>query len=125
MARFLCPKCEQGTLTIGECLEISPDGRWDELTLQLISCPCGFSGVAIYEESRRGALDSESWNHTGYEYEGTESLKAQIKACPTPREHRCDCPSHEALGAQDERGFWTRPKGLSYKTAFSLKRAVK
>ena len=54
---FLCPDCSAKSLIIAMRLELAPDSRWDEITLQTIACAsCGFRGVAVYRESRRGAL---------------------------------------------------------------------
>ena len=75
---LLCPKCLDYSLNIEDKLELPPDSRSDEITLQIIKCKkCSFEGVAVYEESRRGNLDDYSYNHTGYELP-TSSLN-QIK----------------------------------------------
>ncbi len=64
---FQCPECSTKTLKITHKLELPPDSRSDEITLQIIECSgCGFGGIAVYEESRRGALDDDSFDHTGY-----------------------------------------------------------
>ena len=64
---FLCPKCLDYSLNIVEKLELPPDSRSDEITLQIIKCEkCSFEGVAVYEEARRGNLDDYTFNHTGY-----------------------------------------------------------
>lgn len=62
---FKCPRCREQTLLIAESAELGPDDVSDERSLQLITCPCGFVGTALYEESRRGA--GESFRHRGYE----------------------------------------------------------
>ena len=60
---FVCPRCgKPGTLGITHAIELpatlSPGS--DELALQLLACAaCGLHAVAVYEESRRGALDRE------------------------------------------------------------------
>lgn len=57
----------QKTLKTTHSLELGPDHRSDERTLQTIECSnCSFKGIAVYEESRRGSFDSESWHHDGY-----------------------------------------------------------
>lgn len=123
MAKFVCRACSRPTLEIRESLEVPADARWDELSLQTLSCSaCGFTGVAIYEESRRGALDSEIWNHTGFSFEQAEALGKKISSCPEPSNRRCTCSVHQELGAQDERGFWLWPKQLDYGTSFAIKR---
>lgn len=64
---FLCPACAGKTLVIEESLDLGADDTYDERALQVVSCgDCGFRGAAMYGESRRGALDSESADHTGY-----------------------------------------------------------
>jgi len=66
---FLCPSCNKPSLEIVRSIELPPDDEWDEITVQTLVCSgaaCGFSGIGIYEESRRGALDSECVRHTGY-----------------------------------------------------------
>jgi len=81
-------------------LELPPDGYSDEITLQVVSCfSCHFRGVAVYEESRHGSLDSESWQHNGYQVsaEALESLVNAIGLCPSPRNTRCECPTHTSI----------------------------
>lgn len=66
---FRCPSCDQPSLEITQSLELPADDQWDEIALQALKCSataCGFTGIAVYEESRRGALDSECVVHTGY-----------------------------------------------------------
>ena len=66
---FLCPSCSRPDLNIIRRIELPPDDQWDEIAVQELACSasgCGFKGIAVYEESRRGALDSECVVHTGY-----------------------------------------------------------
>ncbi len=64
---MICPDCQANPLKITQSLELPSDIRNDEITLQIVHCDeCGFHGLAVYQESRRGALDSESWEHEGY-----------------------------------------------------------
>jgi hypothetical protein len=79
------------------------------VALQLVTCTqCGFSGAAVYEESRRGALDSEAWNHRGYRLSehGLRTLREAMLACPAPRDSGCECATHRTLAARDEAGGW-------------------
>lgn len=83
---FKCPECKHKTLRITQSLELGSDARSDERTIQAIECSgCGFKGIAIYEESRRGSFDSESWNHNGYKVsievfeEVSRAIKGNIK----------------------------------------------
>ena len=111
MARdFVCPKCRQVSLSITHSLELPPDGRSDEITLQLVVCSgCGFEGTAVYEESRRGA--TESWHHDGYRIspENLVKLKQLMGQCPSPGDKLCLCASHRALKQVNVYGMWQRP----------------
>lgn len=61
---FLCPQCKKYTLEIKKTIKAVPGSMDDEKSIQLIACPCGFEGIAVYEESRRGA--ESVFNHDGY-----------------------------------------------------------
>lgn len=77
--------------------------------LQTVKCAgCGFTGLATYLESRRGALDSEIWYHTGYHVsdEVVDMVSKRIRRCTKPRDHRCKCASHKALGKKDAAYRW-------------------
>jgi len=64
---FVCPKCLGASMKITSSIELPPDSRSDEITVQTLKCSkCGFAGLGIYEESRRRRLDSESFHHHGY-----------------------------------------------------------
>ena len=110
---FACPKCDQQkSLEIVQSIELPPDSRSDEITLQVVECGrCGFMAAAVYEESRRGALESECCDHTGYTLSGEaiDALKAAIAACPRPRDENCGCFTHQRLGGQDQTGRWIGP----------------
>ena len=107
---FDCPKCgAPGTLAITSAIELPPDSRSDEIALQLVACArCGFRAAAVYEESRRGSLDSEAVDHAGYRVpaETLSLIAAQVAACPDPGNHACDCASHRRLGRADDSGRW-------------------
>ena len=107
---FLCPECSASkSLRITSKLELPPDSRSDEITLQVVECSrCSFAGIAVYEESRRGSLDSDSFDHTGYrvKLEDLKALRNAIRACPRPGNPRCKCPTHRSLGGKDESGRW-------------------
>ena len=96
MPGFRCPTCDTLGLQLGPSLELPADGRSDEITLQALSCTsCDFLGVAIYEESRRGA--SESWHHDGMPLCELDHhrLVRDLRACPAPRDRACGCEVHE------------------------------
>ena len=107
---FNCPQCQTNSLVITHALELPPDGRSDEITLQLVAChACGFVGTAVYEESRRGA--SESWHHDGYLVSQADyaQLKKLIEQCPLPKDTHCLCQSHQLLNRVNKNGYWHRP----------------
>ena len=110
---FQCPKCEaQKRLNIVSRLEMPPDARSDEISLQIVKCNrCKFESVAIYEESHRGALDSDVFDHYGYTIDQKElkELKALIRQCSEPKNRRCSCDSHRALRRKDSYGRWIKP----------------
>ena len=112
---FFCPECGSGSLEIARRMEFPSDCRSDEIALQIVECPgCQFLGVAVYEESRRGALDSESVDHRGYraKREDIELLVRAMEQCPEPENPKCQCPSHRFLGETKPQGQWQRWIGL-------------
>jgi hypothetical protein len=121
---FQCPDCfTSNSLEIAASIELPADSRSDEIVLQLVACSaCGFQALAVYEESRRGALDSESWDHTGYRVEVGElgSVRAAILRCPRPNQAGCPCPTHRDLGRTDAQGLWIGPGFLRQGEAFAL-----
>ena len=120
---FLCPECTVGSLRIEGSLELPPDSRSDEITLQAVSCQdCGFSGLGVYEESRRGSLYSEVWYYTVYrvEEEYREEVLHAIADCPLPRSPHCPCPGHDKLGQRNGRGRWIGLKNEAVKNSWLL-----
>jgi hypothetical protein len=121
---FLCPACcTTGSLQITKRLELPPDSRSDEITLQLVRCQlCDFVGIAIYEESRRGTLGDESVDHRGY-YVPTASLqrlKKLLRECPEPGNRRCACAAHRRLGGRDQSGRWAGLAGFELNRRFEM-----
>jgi hypothetical protein len=108
---FTCPRCRGlGTLGITHRLELPSDARSDEITLQVVRCSqCRFEGLAVYEESRRGALDSESFTPIGYEADkaAVSAFKRAVRRCPSRGDPRCACAAHETYGQRDAHGRWT------------------
>lgn len=122
---FLCPQCSTShrSLEIKARIELPPDSRSDEITLQVIECSrCGFAGIAVYEESRRGSLDSESSTHVGYRLKTKDlrELERMIRQCPEPRNWRCACAVHQILGAREGAGRWSGLKEFELEGAFDL-----
>lgn len=106
---FSCPACGAASLEIKAAIELPPDSTWDEIALQLVACArCGFRGAAVYQESRRGSLDSEAVDHTGYRppAETLDRLRTLIASCPDPRNPSCGCEAHVHLAQHDASGRW-------------------
>ena len=122
---FVCPECSRhGSLKITLSIELPPDSRSDEITLQTVECSdCGFAGIAVYEESRRGALGSESFHHTGYHLSKSElrDLRQAIRSCRDRRNWRCRCPAHRTLSRTDAAGRWVALRDLETTDAFPIK----
>ena len=110
---YRCPAClRKAALEVSWWIELPPDVRSDEITLQLVGCPaCGFRGAVVYQESRRGALDAESWEYDGYpvKVDALARLTQLIASCPDRGEPRCGCRAHRELGRQDAQGRWQVP----------------
>ena len=109
MAGYVCPECGAGELKIAAALELPADSMSDEITVQVAACgSCGVRAAAVYEESRRGRLDSDCWIHAGYliPADRAAELLALIQSCPRPANASCTCPAHAALGTTDETGRW-------------------
>jgi hypothetical protein len=123
---FKCPQCSTpGSLAIVHRLELPPDSRSDEITLQIVQCSrCLFGGIAVYEESRRGALDSESFDHRGFRIDvaSLSALKKAISQCPKPRNWRCKCATHRKLGRHDASGRWTGLDDVDIGQSFPMDR---
>ncbi len=102
---MICPTCQTNTLNITQSLELPPDVRNDEISLQAVQCAsCGLQALAVYRESRRGSLGSESWVHEGYRVSEVDFQRVSglIGACPNATDKRCPCESHTVLGHQTE-----------------------
>lgn len=71
---------------ITESTELGPGDDDDERSLQLIACPCGLAGAAIYRESRRGS--GESWHHDGYalDADGIAMIREHVARGELPAE---------------------------------------
>lgn len=103
-------------------LELPPDDSADEIALQTLNCPaCDFRGVAVYRESRRGSLSSESWHHDGYPItkDGLEALYKALLLCPSPADRRCRCATHLQFSQQN----WISPElpGIDSTRRFTMR----
>jgi hypothetical protein len=121
---FVCPECAtpQG-LQIKASIELPPDSRSDEITVQVVECSrCSFVGIAVYEESRRGGLDRESYSHVGYRAppQTVKDLRQILNRCPRPRNTNCECYAHSQLGTKDSTGRWSGLSEYSIEGEFEL-----
>ena len=120
---FLCPRCQSRLMRIESSIELLPDSRSDEITVQILKCPkCGFTGLGIYEETRRGRLDTELIHHRGYCLNDSTmvSIEKLIKQCPKPRNPNCKCKTHNSFYSVDEFGRWNWLKKIPLKEEFKL-----
>jgi hypothetical protein len=124
---FSCAECgTAGSLDIVQSIVLAPDSRSDDIILQLVRCrQCRFRAAAVYEESRRGRLDSESWEHIGYRLSSQElaKLSALMARCPAKKDSRCLCSAHQALGQRNDAGRWQPPFHTGQENAFPMRRA--
>ena len=119
---FLCPSCKRPHLEITCGIELPPDSRSDEITLQALHCSaCSFAATAVYEESRRGSLDSECVNHEGYGFPPArvEEIEELIGRCPEPSRGSCQCASHRLLG-RTKGGRWSGLDDLAPVESFPM-----
>jgi hypothetical protein len=121
---FVCPKClGKGTLEIIQSIHLPPDSRSDDVVVQVLACTqCKYRGGAIYEESRRGGLETESWEHLGYVVNKVQldALAALIAGCDEPQNPACPCQVHVLLGAVDNNGRWKLPAGFDRERSFVM-----
>jgi hypothetical protein len=121
---FRCPECSsRRSLKINLRIELPPDSRSDEIAVQIVNCSqCDFSAIAVYEESRRGAMGSESYDHRGYRVGAADlkTVRQMIKQCPRPRDKRCRCATHRRLGKRDASGRWNGLSDIDLEGRFNL-----
>ncbi len=122
---FLCPDCGSYALNITATLELPADSRSDDITLQVVKCQqCTFEGLAIYEESRRGALDDDSFDHRGYHVSSDDlrNIKRAIRQCPSKKNPRCTCETHQTFGAKSASGRWNGLDNVELEEPFIMRR---
>ena len=96
-------------MQINESIELPPDSRSDEISVQILKClKCGFNALGVYEESRRGNLDSESIDHRGYYVDDATiaSIEKMIGQCPEPQKSVCRCRIHRSFSRVNKFGRW-------------------
>jgi hypothetical protein len=92
--------------------------------LQVVRCTrCQFSAIAVYEESRRGGFDSGSVDHRGFRVsaDDVQAIEKTIGPCPRPRNPRCGCAAHRALGGRDAGGRWNGLADVDWKEWFPIR----
>jgi hypothetical protein len=120
---FVCPRCRGVSIKMTSSIELPPDSRSDEITVQILKCSkCGFAGLGVYEETRRGRLDSESVHHRGYHVDDSTlaSLEKMIRQCSKPKKPGCECRIHHSLGSVNEFGRWNWLEKIPLKETFKL-----
>jgi len=122
---FQCPQCANlKSLRIIKSIELAPDARSDEISLQVLRCQdCGYEGLGVYEESSRGALGSESVDHYGFQADKKtiHEIQSEINRCPKPKDARCNCRSHQKLNRRDQSGRWIRPGFIPGQKIYPIK----
>jgi len=124
---FSCPDCRfPARFEIASSLELPPDTNWDEISMQIVRCAnCGFCGVALYQESRRGAFGKSLIVHQGYAValQNIGILEQAIATCPSPGDHHCECRSHALIQQVYASGAWraadTDREGPGFEIQFS------
>jgi hypothetical protein len=121
---FICPQCLRAdSLHTKAAIELRSDNRSDEISMQLVSClACDFTGLIVYEESRRGALDSENYDLQGWHVDPKtyRDLMDQMNGCVVSSNSRCECETHRRFGQQDQQGRWVGPPLPPNSQAFAV-----
>ena len=116
---FKCPSCQGNSLEIDMSLELPP-GDVDETSVQTVKCEaCQFQGIAVYRESRRRSLSSESFDHPGYVVSDRdlEFVRSGLRLCPDRANKDCQCQTHLAWAQRD----WSVPeRDMSVKRWFRM-----
>ena len=121
---LICPACSLDSLKITSKIELPPNERSDEVTLQLIECnKCGFQGVAVYKESRRGKIDSATFSHRGYtaSSEFLNKVRKMIDQCPDPNNAKCRCKTHRHFNDLYRAGNWEWLEEQSKHKSFEIR----
>lgn len=107
VSMFVCPQCGAPSLKVVKSMDLPSDGRSDDVILQVTQCSsCSFRGLALYEESRRGGMGDETWEHSGFwaSDEAVSEVEDLFSQCSSPRDKRCSCDSHKKIVAATSRG---------------------
>ena len=122
---FVCPRCTVPKLNITLGIELPPDKRADEITLQLLECSvCGWTGLGVYREYKRGMqVGNERFEHIGYHLPDGEyrMVRRLLSRCPSRRNPFCDCMVHRMLGHRDLDGNWDGLNTIRTHESFQLR----
>jgi len=121
---LICPKCSVSSLKIISSIELPSDSRSDEISVQLTGCSrCDFTGLAVYEESRRGSLYRESVTHRGCYVNPTHlaAIRRLITQCPDHRNPQCHCKAHHTLGRVNAKGRWNGLDDILSTSTYNIK----
>ena len=119
---FKCPACEGGSLEIELSMELPWDGGAVERSVAIVKCEgCGFRGISVYEESRRGSMDSESFWSFVYEVseKDLQLMASGFALCPDHQNKDCQCETHLSWGTL----HWLFPKHVTTKRWFRMDHA--
>jgi hypothetical protein len=120
---LICPKCSDTNMKITSQIQLPPDSRSDEVSVQILKCKkCNFEGLAVYEESRRGSLNDESIHHRGYKVSKTllKEAKEKITHCPTPKNSKCKCSTYIQLKKKNNLGRTMFINDLNHFESFEI-----
>jgi hypothetical protein len=120
---FTCPSCLAASMEITSSIELPHDNRSDEISVQILKCSkCDFAGLGIYEESRRGRLNSKSFHHRAFYVNNSvlESIEKMIKQCSKPKYPNCKCKIHRSLDCVNKNGRWNWHEKIPHKKTFKL-----
>jgi hypothetical protein len=83
---FRCPQCGQTELEVAAGVRVEAN-----VELQVVSCSCGFAGLAVFEDG------GTAWGHRGYRAstERVLQIRAALETCPL-RRPPCSCAIHTA-----------------------------
>ena len=120
---LICPQCHDANMKISSKIELPPDNRSDEIAVQILTCSkCNFQGIAVYEESRRGSFDNDSFSHQGYFVASDllNDVKDVINQCKNPRNSSCQCKGHRFFKTIDCSGNWIWKDQLNKYKKFNI-----
>jgi len=105
---FRCPECGEASLRITKAIELRPDARWSEITLQLLRCEtCDFDGIGVYKENNWGSSEIVEYRSYRAPVSVRSRLSELIEACPKRSDRRCECLSCSVLSVTDDSGEWS------------------